>query len=237
MTNQAGKRNGQFARGFFVKCGSPKPALAKPGEKATTECWHTHFLNARRGRDGRSDMADTVLQHITAQNRPFNAQNVADALGRHGIKKGLAQKYLDQLAESGKICVKESGKQRVFYALQDAQVMDAEQTKAMEADIDARHERQTRRRQSAHRAREAGNAAFKAGQFAEALKTYEKGLESDKRSIELHGNAAMAALKCGCFAQTIEHCDRACELAEFFLERPDHPTCLLYTSPSPRDRG
>ena len=102
--------------------------------------------------------------------------------------------------------------------------------KAMEADIDARHERQTRRRQSAHRAREAGNAAFKAGQFAEALKTYEKGLESDKRSIELHGNAAMAALKCGCFAQTIEHCDRACELAEFFLERPDHPTavkCLL----------
>ena len=102
--------------------------------------------------------------------------------------------------------------------------------KAMEKDIDARHERQVRRRQTAHRAREAGNAAFKAGQFAEALKTFEKGLESDKRSIELHGNAALAALKCGCFAQTIEHCDRACELAEFFLERPDHPTavkCLL----------
>ena len=102
--------------------------------------------------------------------------------------------------------------------------------KAMEADIDKRHERQVRQRQTAHRAREAGNAAFKAGQFAEALKTYEKGLESDKRSIELHGNAAMAALKCGCFAQTIEHCDRACELAEFFLERPAHPTavkCLL----------
>ena len=92
--------------------------------------------------------------------------------------------------------------------------------KAMEADIDKRHERQVRQRQTAHRAREAGNAAFKAGQFAEALKTYEKGLESDKRSIELHGNAAMAALKCGCFAQTIEHCDRACELAEFFLEGP-----------------
>ena len=102
--------------------------------------------------------------------------------------------------------------------------------KAMEADIDARHERQIRQRQTAYRAREAGNAAFKAGQFAEALKTYETGLESDKRSIELHGNAAMAALKLGCFAQTIEHCDRACELAEFFLERPDHPTaikCLL----------
>ena len=80
-------------------------------------------------------MADTVLQYVNSQNRPFNAQNVADALGRHGIKKGLAQKYLDQLAESGKICVKESGKQRVFYALQDTQVMDPEQTKEMEADI------------------------------------------------------------------------------------------------------
>jgi 26S proteasome regulatory subunit (ATPase 3-interacting protein) len=80
-------------------------------------------------------MADTVLQHINAQNRPFNAQNVADALGRHGIKKGLAQKYLDQLAESGKICVKESGKQRVFYATQDGIPMDPAQTEAMEADI------------------------------------------------------------------------------------------------------
>jgi hypothetical protein len=102
--------------------------------------------------------------------------------------------------------------------------------KAMEADIDKRHERQIAQRQAAHRARETGNAAFKAGQFAEALKTYEHGLESDKRSIELHGNAAMAALKLGCFAQTIEHCDRANELAEFFLERPNHPTaikCLL----------
>ena len=102
--------------------------------------------------------------------------------------------------------------------------------KAMEADIDARHERQIRQRQAAHRARETGNAAFKAGQFAEALKTYETGLESDKRSIELHGNSAMAALKLGCFAQTIEHCDRANELAEFFLEKPNHPTaikCLL----------
>ena len=95
----------------------------------------THSFESARGRDGRSDMADTVLQHINAQNRPFNAQNVADALGRHGIKKGLAQKYLDQLAESGKIRVKESGKQRVFYALQDAEVMDAEQTKAMELEI------------------------------------------------------------------------------------------------------
>ena len=78
-------------------------------------------------------MADTVLRHVNAQNRPFNAQNVADALGRHGIKKGLAQKYLDQLAERGEIRVKEAGKQKVYYANQDAEVMSSEETAAAEA--------------------------------------------------------------------------------------------------------
>ena len=73
--------------------------------------------------------------------------------------------------------------------------------KAMEADIDKRHARQVAQRQTAYRKREEGNAAFKAGQYAEALKIYEAGLEADKRSIELHGNAAMAALKSGCFVQ------------------------------------
>jgi predicted ArsR family transcriptional regulator len=51
-------------------------------------------------------MADLVLQHMNAQNRPFNAQNIADALGRHGIKKGPAQKHLDALADKGAINVK-----------------------------------------------------------------------------------------------------------------------------------
>ena len=67
--------------------------------------------------------------------------------------------------------------------------------KAMEADIDKRHARRVEQRQTAYRKREEGNAAFKAGQYAEALAIYEAGLEADKRSIELHGNAAMAALK------------------------------------------
>ena len=98
--------------------------------------------------------------------------------------------------------------------------------KAMEADIDKRHARRVEQRQTAYRKREEGNAAFKAGQYAEALAIYEAGLEADKRSIELHGNAAMAALKSGCFVQTIEHCDKACEIAEFFLERPSHPVAV-----------
>lgn len=42
-------------------------------------------------------------------------------------------------------------------------------------------------RQTAYRKREEGNAAFKAGQYAEALKIYEAGLEADKRDLQLHG--------------------------------------------------
>jgi 26S proteasome regulatory subunit (ATPase 3-interacting protein) len=80
-------------------------------------------------------MADTVLSHVTSQNRPFNAQNVADALGKHGIKKGAAQKYLEQLVDAGKIAVKDAGKQKVFFALQDGDVLSAETTKAMEFEI------------------------------------------------------------------------------------------------------
>ena len=72
---------------------------------------------------------------MTSQNRPFNATNVADALGKHGIKKGLAQKYLEQLAEQGKINVKDGGKQKVFFALQTDDVMSGDESKAMEAEI------------------------------------------------------------------------------------------------------
>ena len=98
--------------------------------------------------------------------------------------------------------------------------------KAMEADIDKRHARQVERRQTAYRKREEGNALFKAGQHAEALKTYEAGLDADKRSVELHGNAAMAALKCACFVQCIEHCDKAIEICDFLLEDPKHATAI-----------
>lgn len=85
-------------------------------------------------------MAETVLEYVNAQNRPFNAQNIADALGRHGIKKGMAQKYLDSLASDGKILVKEAGKQKVYFAIQDAEVMTPEEQKEAEATIKARTE-------------------------------------------------------------------------------------------------
>lgn len=83
-------------------------------------------------------MADVVLSHMNQQNRPFNAQNIADALGRQGIKKGLAQKYLDTLFSEGKINCKDAGKQKVYFALQTAEVMHPEQVAEAEAAIKAR---------------------------------------------------------------------------------------------------
>jgi 26S proteasome regulatory subunit (ATPase 3-interacting protein) len=69
---------------------------------------------------------DVVETYVNDVNRPVNATNVGDALGARGVKKGLAQKYLDALAEKGKIAVREAGKQKVYHALQDGEVMDAD---------------------------------------------------------------------------------------------------------------
>jgi tetratricopeptide (TPR) repeat protein len=61
------------------------------------------------------------------------------------------------------------------------------------------------RRQLAERQRVAGNAAFKAGQWSEALRCYQAGLESQRHDMALQANAALAALKLKCWAQAEEH--------------------------------
>mmetsp|Transcript_41091 Transcript_41091/g.101362 ORF Transcript_41091/g.101362 Transcript_41091/m.101362 type:complete len:234 (-) Transcript_41091:181-882(-) len=92
-------------------------------------------------------MADTVLAFMEQQNRPFNATNISDALGKHGIKKGLAQKYLDSLADQGKINVKEAGKQKVFFALQSTEgCLSPEEVKDAKAAIKARGDEVVRAR-------------------------------------------------------------------------------------------
>ena len=78
-------------------------------------------------------------------------------------------------------------------------------------------------RQRAERCRTAGNEAFKQKQWAEAYRFYEEGLEAERSNAKLQGNAAMAALKMGCFAQAIEHCDKVIRLYEFMLNKPDDP--------------
>eukprot|EP00959_Pyramimonas_sp_CCMP1952_P243351 5086725-Pyramimonas_sp.AAC.1 len=100
---------------------------------------------------------------------------------------------------------------------------DGPQFKAMEKDIDERHKRMKEKLKTATRMKDAGNKAFKAGQYAEAYRLYEAGLDADKRVVELQANAAMASLKIGCPVQAIEHCDQVFRIADFFLERPDHP--------------
>ena len=44
---------------------------------------------------------ETVRAYVARMNRPLNATNVGDALGASGVKKGLAQKYLDALVDNG----------------------------------------------------------------------------------------------------------------------------------------
>lgn len=74
-----------------------------------------------------------MLTYVNDVNRPVNATNVGDALGARGVKKGLAQKYLDALAERGKIALRDAGKQKVYHALQDGEVLDADALREMRA--------------------------------------------------------------------------------------------------------
>ena len=72
-----------------------------------------------------------MLTYVNDVNRPVNATNVGDALGARGVKKGLAQKYLDALVERGKIALRDAGKQKVYHALQDGEVLDADALREM----------------------------------------------------------------------------------------------------------
>ncbi|MCL7047521.1 hypothetical protein MKW94_002007 [Papaver nudicaule] len=68
----------------------------------------------------KSDTAESiVLKFVNEQNRPLNAQNVADALQKDNLKKTAVQKALDTLCESGRITFKEYGKQKIYVARQD----------------------------------------------------------------------------------------------------------------------
>ena len=86
---------------------------------------------------------------------------------------------------------------------------------AMEKDIAERHRRVKEQRRIAERCRVEGNAAFQRGQFSTAYQHYAEGLEHHKANVVLHGNAALASIKQGCYVQAIEHCDRVMSIQEF----------------------
>ena len=52
------------------------------------------------------------------QNRPLNAQQIADILQKSGVKKTGAQKALEAAAAAGDIICKDYGKQKIFLAKQ-----------------------------------------------------------------------------------------------------------------------
>jgi len=74
---------------------------------------------------------DLFLLYCTQQNRPFNATNLADALQKEGVKKATAQRYLDNLVEEKKLSFKESGKSKLYYALQPEDVLGKEEVHAL----------------------------------------------------------------------------------------------------------
>ncbi|KHN45055.1 homologous-pairing protein 2 homolog [Glycine soja] len=68
----------------------------------------------------KSDSAEAiVLNFVNEQNRPVNAQNVADALQKFNLKKAAIQKALDILADGKRISFKEFGNQKIYLARQD----------------------------------------------------------------------------------------------------------------------
>ncbi|MEW5303261.1 MAG: hypothetical protein WDW36_005969 [Sanguina aurantia] len=99
------------------------------------------------------------------------------------------------------------------------------QFRAMEKDIDQRHTRMIEQRQLAERQRMAGNTAFNTKQYSEALRCYETGIESQKSSMTLHANAALAALKMHCNVSAIEHCDKVLHIADVLHDTPNAPLC------------
>lgn len=71
------------------------------------------------------------------QNRPLNAQMVADALQVNGIKKTAVQKVMDTLTANGKISFKDYGKQRVCVANQTQfEIPDIDELDAMKKQND-----------------------------------------------------------------------------------------------------
>ncbi|KAF6147117.1 hypothetical protein GIB67_036836 [Kingdonia uniflora] len=89
-----------------------------------------------------------VLNFVNEQNRPLNAQNVADALQKFNLKKTGVQKSLDCLADAAKISFKEYGKQKIYMARQDLfqipTTQDLEQMKKLNATLQLELEDQKR---------------------------------------------------------------------------------------------
>lgn len=64
---------------------------------------------------------------------------------------------------------------------------------------------------AATRAKEDGNAAFKAGKYQDAVREYTKAIQLDQKNATYHSNRAMAYLKLGMYSMAERDCDVALE--------------------------
>lgn len=126
---------------------------------------------------------DVVLTYVNDVNRPVNATNVGDALGARGVKKGLAQKYLDALAEKGKIAVRDAGKQKVYHALQDGEVMDADALRETHATTKGVMEEVGRLSEEV-RALKSTLRGLKSAQSVEEMEKARRALEDENAALE-----------------------------------------------------
>ncbi|KAK9827632.1 hypothetical protein WJX81_001342 [Elliptochloris bilobata] len=97
--------------------------------------------------------------------------------------------------------------------------------RALERDIDRRHQRMVEQRQVAERQRVAGNAALKAGRPSEAYQAYAIGLDAERHNAALHANAALASLRMRAYVQAIEHCDKVLHIQDCLHGAPYAPIC------------
>ena len=85
---------------------------------------------------------------------------------------------------------------------------DSPALRAMEADIVDRGKRKAEREKLADIEKEAGNRAFKAQQYSEAVRCYTVAIDNNKCDRVLYNNRAFAYVKMGSWASAIEDCDK-----------------------------
>ena len=92
---------------------------------------------------------------------------------------------------------------------------------AMAKDVEERTQRRREQKAACDKEREAGNLAFKAGQYTEALAAYSRAAEHFKGDKAVYANRALAHLKLRNALSALEDASRAIEIAKFLDEDHD----------------
>ena len=102
-----------------------------------------------------------------------------------------------------------------------AAVQDQAAFDAMAKDVEERTQRRREQKAACDKEREAGNLAFKAGQYTEALAAYSRAAEHFKGDKAVYANRSLAHLKLRNALSALEDASRAIEIAKFLDEDHD----------------